>query len=236
MTFTLAIVEDEDRDAERLRDFLLKYEAEENIKFSIARFRTAGEFLKNYRAVYSIIFMDIQLPDLSGMDAAAELRKADKMVPLIFVTNVISYAQKGYEVNAVSFLLKPVSYNDVYLKVKKALAISVINEPRKVMVTLANGVSSVSADKLMYVEVMGHKLKYHLKGEVLEASGSLSVVHKQLEKYGFLRCNRCYLVNPLHIIGVRGLDLQIGNEILKISRPQRKKFMTDLTNWLSGGK
>lgn len=236
MMFNLAIVEDEDADAERLQSLLEKYAAEEKVTFSISRFRTAKNFLQNYRSVYSIVFMDICLPDLSGMEAAAQLRKTDKTVSLIFVTNMTGYAQKGYEVNALSFLLKPVGYRDVYLKVKKALAVSVVKEPHNFIITLANGVIPVSTDKLIYVEVIGHKLKYHLEGEVHEVSGSLSEVEKQLEKFGFLRCNSCYLVNPMHVVGVKGLELQVGNETLKISRPKRKKFMSDFTNWLSGGK
>lgn len=59
-----------------------------------------------------MVFMDIQMPKMNGIDGAVELRKLDKTVSIIFITNLVQFAQKGYEVDAVSFLVKPVSYFD----------------------------------------------------------------------------------------------------------------------------
>ena len=65
--------------------------------------------MEDYKSVYAVVFTDIQMPKLNGMDAAVELRKRDKTVSIIFITNLVQYAQRGYEVDAVSFLVKPVS-------------------------------------------------------------------------------------------------------------------------------
>lgn len=235
MVINLAVVEDDDRDAELLQKYLKRYSEEENVTFNVRRFRSGKELLEGYLSVYSVIFMDIQMPGMNGMDAATELRKLDKTVSLIFITNMVQYAQRGYEVDAVSFLLKPINYYDLFMRVKKALEIALANQPHTFTIALPDGLCSVSTDKLMYVEVAGHTLKYHFVGEVLELSGSLSKVEAQLQPYGFLRCNSCYLVNPKHITGVKGLDVQVGAEVLRISRPKKKKFLKDLTNWLSGG-
>lgn len=149
---------------------------------------------------------------------------------------MVQQAQRGYEVDAVGFMVKPVSYYDFALKFKKALEVYSMNEKRNVTITVPGGMCRISVDKLMYVEIVNHKLRYHLVDEVLEMSGSLSVVEKELESYGLLRCNSCYLVNPKFIRSVRGLELSIGDETLRISRPKRQQFITRLTEWFSGGR
>ena len=66
-------------------------------------------------------------------------------------------------------------------------------------------------------------------------SGVLSEAEKVLSGYGTLRCNICYLVNPVFIRAVKGNDLYIGDEVLRISRPKRQKFLEQLTEWFGGG-
>lgn len=230
----IAIVEDEDGAAELLASYIRKYAASVGTEFNIVRFANAVEFLSDYRAVYAVVFMDIQMPGMNGMDAAAELRDRDKTVSLIFITNLVQFAQKGYEVDAVSFLVKPVSYFDFSLKFKKALDVYVMNEERSFTVKYRGGMCRISTDKLMYVEIIAHRLYYRMIDGDIEVTGVLSEAEKELSRFGFLRCNKCYLVNPRFIIGINGSDLQVGNATLQISRPRRAAFLSELAKWYAG--
>lgn len=230
----VAIVEDEDAAAELLSSYIKKYEQTAGQKFRIDRFKTATEFLDGYRSVYAVVFMDIQMPQMNGMDGAVELRKRDKTVSIVFITNLVQFAQRGYEVDAVSFLVKPVSYFDFSMKFKKALDIYVMNEDRSITVNLPGGLCRISTDKLMYVEIINHRLYYHLIDDVIEMTGVLSNVERELSAYGFLRCNKCYLVNPKFVVGVKGSDVQVGNRMLQVSRPRRAAFLAELANWYAG--
>lgn len=174
------------------------------------------------------------MPQKNGMEAAIELRRQDKNVSLIFITNLVQYALKGYEVDAVSFLVKPVSYYDFSLKFKKALDIYIMNEDRSFTVDSPGGLCRISTDKLMYVEIINHRLIYHLIDDVIQRTGSLSGVERELGAYGFLRCNKCYLVNPKFIVKVKGSTVQVGDQMLQISRPRRAAFMAELANWYAG--
>ena len=98
----------------------------------------------------------------------------------------------------------------------------------------ASGPCRISTDKLMYVEVAKHRLYYHLVDDVLEVTGSLSKTEEDLKPYGFLKCNQCYLINPRFIIKIKGMDVQIGNETLAISRPRKKAFLSELAKWYGG--
>lgn len=229
----IAIVEDEGPAAEALTRNILRYGREFGCEFDVRRFHSADELLKDYKAVYAVIFMDIQMPGTNGMDAAYRLRETDKTVSLVFITSLIQYAQKGYEVDAVGYLLKPVAYYDFALKFRKALDVYVMNEEHSVIVDVAGGLCRISCDKLMYVEILRHRLYYHMVDGVAETTGVLADAEKQLAQYGFLRCNNCYLVNPRFVVGVSGSVVNVGGRELTVSRPRRAAFLTKLAEWFA---
>lgn len=230
----IAVVEDENIAAQALIRNIERYAKEFNCEFNIVRFNNAEQFLKDYKAVYAVVFMDIQMPGINGMDAAFKLRELDKTVSLIFISSLVQYAQKGYEVDAVSYLIKPVKYYDFSLKFRKALDIYVLNEEHSLVLEVAGGMRRISCDKLMYVEILKHRLYYHTVDGVAETTGVLSAVEKELEAFGFLRCNNCYLVNPRFVVDVQGNIVTVGTEQLSISRPRRAAFLSKLARFYSG--
>ena len=232
---TVAIVEDDDIAAGTLQEYLAGYQERNQENFKITRFHDAISFLENYSNIYDIIFMDIELPELNGMDAAVKLRQIDEQIVLIFVTNLAKFAQKGYEVQALDFIVKPVSYPDFSLKFKKAIIKVLANKNIELTIKLANGFFRIASNKLLYVEISGHRLFYHLLDETIESYGSLAQVEKQLKGCGFLRCNSCFLINPTHIVYVKNYIVKVGNIELQISRPKRKSFVAALSKWYECG-
>ena len=160
----IAIVEDEDAAAEILYEYIGRFSKETGQEFSIDRYRDAVDFLSGYKAKYAVVFMDIQMPHRDGMSDSVELRNVDKKVSLIFITNLIQYAQKGYEVDATAYIIKPVQYYDFALKFRKALDLYVINEKQDLVLNTSKGICRISTDKLLYVEIVRHRLYYKTVG------------------------------------------------------------------------
>lgn len=232
----IAVVEDDLSAFGTIKAYCERYGKTDGVVLDVTRFADAETFLDGYRAaVYSIVLMDIDLPGMSGLDAARRLRDKDDSVTLLFVTKMAQYAQKGYEVSALDFLIKPVGYADFCLKMKKAISVARVRESRAVLVPINNGFTRLSTDKIIFVEVMGHTIKYRLTDGEIEARGTLSSVEKTLSGNGFLRCNSCYIVNTRFIDSVRGYDLDIAGYTLKISHPRRKEFVKSLMALYMGG-
>lgn len=126
----VAVVEDRDCEAKLLLDCLNKFQSEYKEELNIKRFFDADGFLDNYRVgTYDIVFMDIETPgEKNGMDAAGLLRAIDKQIVIIFVTNMAKYASKGYSVDALDYILKPVNYSEIAFKFQKAIGIIKTNE------------------------------------------------------------------------------------------------------------
>lgn len=230
----IAIVEDDNTAATVISGFIDRYSKENSVELYAKRYETADKFLEDTESRYSVVLFDVKMPGTSGMDAAFEFRKRDKTASVLFITSMTQMAQKGYEVDAVGYLIKPVGYYDFSLKLKKALEVYTFNEKRNVTITIPGGLCRISMSKLIYVEIVNHRLRYHLVDDVIEMSGALSHAEEELSSYGMLRCNSCYLVNPEFIRSVKGNDLWIGNEVLRISRPKRQKFLEQLAEWYAG--
>ena len=106
----IAIVEDEAMYAKQLEEFLHQYEAENHEAFDITIYSDGDQIVNKYKSQFDIILMDVEMKFMDGMSAAEEIRKMDSEVVIIFITNMAQYAIRGYAVDALDYVLKPVSY------------------------------------------------------------------------------------------------------------------------------
>ena len=166
---------------------------------------------------------------------ARRLRELDPVVLIVFITNMAQYAIRGYEVDALYYMVKPVTYFEFALKMKKALRRlgrlvgTYVNVPQE------NGVMRLETSQITYVEVIDHRLVYHADTGDYSTRGSLSDLEKKLRSYGFSRCNHCYLVNLKYVTGIRDNMVVVACAELQISRPKRKMFLDDLATYRGGG-
>jgi DNA-binding LytR/AlgR family response regulator len=232
----VAIAEDEPTCAEQLRQYLNRFGAEENVQFEIETFSDGLELLEHYRPDWDVLLMDIEMPNLDGMTAAKKIRETDSSILIVFITNMAKYAIKGYEVDAMDFVLKPVSYFAFSMKMRKALRHNKANRQACLVFPWEDGIQKIYSDEIYYVEIADHWLKIHTEQGVFSKLGTLKEMEAQLRDCHFAKCNKCYLVNLRHISHVRGnmVTLEDGSE-LQISRPRRKEFQLEIMNYYGGG-
>ncbi len=232
---TTAIVEDEALAFEKLKKYFDMYEKENGEQFDVHRFSDAESFLEGYSDRFDLVMMDIEMPGINGMEAAKRLREMDREVALVFVTNMANYAVKGYEVDALDFIVKPVKYADFSFKLKRVMRSLSLREQDTITVSLSSGIKRIALSELLYVEVTGHNVIYHMVDEELKTRGTLAKTEEMLAGSSFMKCNNCYLVNPKHIKEVKGYTVTVGEDELAISRPRKKAFMQELNAWIAGG-
>lgn len=230
----IAIVEDMPADADLLMRYFDRYSQDSGDTFQIQHFRTGAEFLAAYQPIYDIVFMDIELPGRNGMDTATALRKLDNTVTLIFVTNLVRYAAQGYDVDAMAFLLKPVSYENFSLKLQRALSRCSSRSTPDLCITTSDGIRRISTSRVKYIETSGHYLIYHTTEGDFTSYGNMKDAEAVLDATQFIRCNRCYLVNMAFVRAIRGQLLVVDGEELQISRPRRNAVMEALNLYLGG--
>lgn len=225
----VAVVEDEEAVARQLGDYIARYGKEKNISFDVVRFPDGIDFLNGYKPVYDVVLMDIEMPHSNGMRVAHKLRKLDKTVCLVFVTNLAQYAIEGYAVSATDYIVKPVSYEAFAFHFEKALGAVSRGEKKTVSITVSKEIVRIDTDDIYYLEVANHAVVYHTARGVYETWDSLSNAEKNLPAEQFARCNNCFLVNLRNVREVRGDMAVVGGDELKISRNKKKSFLAALT-------
>ena len=231
----IAIVEDEPLYVQQLQQFVKHYEEERKKQIKITIFSDGEDITENYKGDFDIILMDIQMRFMDGMTAAEKIRGLDHEVIIMFITNMTQYAVKGYEVDAMDYVLKPVEYFAFSQKLDKAIGRLKKQEEPCIMVPTADGVQKLMVSDIYYIESQGHNARSRTtKGDFLSRA-ALKELEGSVEKHGFFRCGKGYLVNMRRVDGVSGNDCVVFGEKIPISRMKKKAFMECLIRYMNEG-
>lgn len=227
-------MEDEAESRARIKECLAFLEETENMAFSVSEFSTGTAFLGSYSQDYDIVFMDIEMPGMDGMECARALRKMDTSVVLIFVTNLAQFAITGYEVEALDFILKPINKYSFAMKVKRAVARTSKRHDEFIAVKTEGETRSVRIASIKYLEVTGHYVVYHTtEGDVTEYI-TLKDVYGKINRSYFVYASRSFLVNLRYVTAVNRETVSLGEDEVLISRPQRRAFLAAVSDYMGG--
>lgn len=224
---SIAIVDDQKEYLDALSAHLKRYESENRTEFSFAidPFTNVINFLDSYQGKYKIIFMDIAMPQINGLDAAKRLRAIDPEVLLIFCTNFAQYAINAYEVSAFDYIVKPVNYYDFALKLTRALKKLHLEKHSKTLTILAEeGYVKVPELDITYLETDSHHVIYHTKNAEFRQYSSLRNAEKALSKDYFVKCNSCYIINLLFVTKFKDYTVTVDSKELQVSHPRKKEL------------
>lgn len=227
-----AVVEDEDSYASQLSGYINQYGMESGNEFQITRFTDGDEIVENYKSKFDIILMDIKMQFMDGMTAAEEIRKVDPEVVIIFITNMAQYAIRGYAVDALDYVLKPIDYFAFSQRLGRAIERLGKRSKHYVTVSFHGGTQKIDVDSITYVESQGHNLTFHTKKEDYTTNATMKDVEEKLVPENFYRCNKGYLVNLEYVDGIRDGCAVVDGELLTIARARKNDFMKVLTEYL----
>lgn len=230
----LALVEDDALYRSQLREYIDKYSQTSGERFTVTEFADGDEIALGYKAVYDIILMDIEMKFMDGMMAAEEIRKVDTEVIIIFITNSPQYAIKGYAVDALDYVLKPVSYYAFSQRLSRAIE-RVHRHDRHYLQITAHGVArKLDTAQIYWVESSGHDLIYHTAEGTLTAPGSMQETEQKTAQDSFFRVNKGCLVNLEHVDCMDGDDTVVHGERIPLARARRKAFLDALNDYING--
>lgn len=229
----VAIAEDNREELNTLRNFLSQYGREYDLALQIDAFTDGDEVLDGFRAGYDILFLDIEMPFLSGMDAAEEIRVTDKDVTIIFVTSNPNYAIRGYKVAALDYILKPVNYGTVAEVMDRALKHRGTRTKKFISARVRTGTVKLDVSQIRYIDVLDHYLCYHMTEGDVTTKASMREVAQELEGEHFFQCNKAYLVNLAYVDGIVGNDILIGSDRIPVSRSRKKEFLQAMNQYMA---
>jgi len=235
---TCIVVDDEPLAVRLLESFVAKTPSLE----LLGAFTDSVEAINAIRNLQpKLLFLDIQMPDLNGMELAHMLPEGTK---IIFTTAFKEYAFESYEVSAIDFLLKPIRYNKFIAAVEKAQEWFVHSQPQpanispltshpspltktSMFIRVDGELRQISFDSILFVEGMKDYVRFHLEGEriPLTTHMTMKAVEDVLPTDTFMRINRSYIVRLDKIRTVdRNLCVYIGEEIIRVTEAYREAF------------
>lgn len=234
----IAIVEDEESHVQILEDYLHRFEKENCVTFQRSVFADGLDIVTDYRAEYDIILLDIRMKHLDGMKTAEKIREMDEDVAFIFITSTVQYAVQGYMVDALGYVVKPVSWLAFSQILKKAVRqVCERQEKSYLKIEVEGGYLRIDLSQIFYIESQRHNVVIHAqKGDFLTA-GPMKRLEAGLMHKGFAKCHNAYLVNLQHVTGIlqNNVILDAGEE-LPVSRTRKKAFLDALTDYIGGGR
>lgn len=233
MTLNCIIIDDEPLAAE----LLASYARKTLFLNLIGVFNSAVEGIKVIRENrVDLIFLDIQMPELSGLEFAKILPKETK---IIFTTAFSQYAVDGYKANAVDYLMKPVSYDDFLAGANRALEwfrsvrqSENASDDRFIFVKSEYKLVKIMFDDILYIEGLKDYVKIYLTDgrDSVMSLMNMKKIEESLPKPEFMRIHRSYIVHMRKIEGIDRFRVVIGNAILPIS----DSYKTTIQDYLDG--
>lgn len=230
----IAVVDDYAPDSDALCELIMRFAQNRHVEVGLGRCRSSMELLRDYAQEYDVIFLDIEMPGINGLEAARIIRQTDETTILVFVTNMAHLAINGYSVEALDFIVKPADYYSVEMVMRKALARIERRGGGSVTVVTREAVRVLPFARINYVEVRDHYVTYHTLDGDLRVRGSLAQVEKDLASGNFLRCNRWYIVNVERVTSVVGNVVRVGDAELEVSRSNKQELLRAVAKTLGG--
>ncbi|WP_309104987.1 LytTR family DNA-binding domain-containing protein [Microbacterium sp.] len=232
---SIAVVDDSPSDRQRLIALVRAYEADSALTLRIVEFEDGAALVENYQPDYDVILLDIQMGGIDGMRAAAAIREVDTSVIIIFATKTAQYAVTGYSVQALSYLLKPVTPFALANELNRSLALLQRRERESVLVGSRSAPRRIDLAEIIYIESRRHLLLVHSASGTVTFHATLKEYEDLLGDRNFYRSNSSYLLNLMHVVAIDGDDSVMSNgQSLKISRSRKKGLLEALTDYIGG--
>ena len=199
MNLNLAICDDEIKDIELLKKHILQYTIETDNNITVSSYTSAKELISEYNNhSYNVVLLDIEMPDLSGMELAKQLRDIDDDLLIVFTTFYPEYMQESFNVQPFQFLTKPIDYASVS-RLFSSIFKKFNRRSGNIVVIDSDGEKNfVPINEILFITSMKEsksRIRYQLTSDQLVSRSTLSDVEKQLTPYGFVSPSRGYLVN-----------------------------------------
>lgn len=219
--YLISICDDNKCQLSIIENLITEYFNKNDIPFKYDIFSNPMNLLDAFEEKeYHILFLDVLMPGMNGIEVAKEVRKINKLTKIIFLTSSPEFAVQSYSVDAYYYLIKPINKKNIY-SILDDLFQSLNIEEDSLFLPFTTGNTKIPLNNIEYVEVIDKKLQYHfIDGCTIEGLGTLSDLFEELKKYSyFIKCHRSYIINLNWIQEVSSKSLiTFNNNHIPVSR------------------
>ena len=219
MKFNIAICDDEINIASSLKNQVEQFFSESEHTAEVSTFSSAEAFLFDYEEnnAYDILLLDVEMKNMDGIQLAKKLRRDGFNGEIIFITSHFEFCGEGYEVDALHYLIKPVSVSKLNEVIGKAVE-KLLVEPPSVIINCDGETVKLYERDIIYIEAYLHYITIYTEKNVYRVKENISSFEKKLSNT-FYKTHRSYLVSLKHITRIARTSVTVkGNKELPLSR------------------
>lgn len=232
----IAICDDMLEYIEEIKQLLVQW-SRKTTPLNIEVFNDGDSLLKSHKATpFDIIFLDVVMPLLNGIETAKEIRQNDKSTHIVFISSERSFAVDSYSVKADNYLLKPICTEDFYNCIQEIYE-KLQTDSRSIPILTSSATYRVKINDIAYLEAQNKYVFVCLAdGRALQSNQALYTYEEQLALSDvFFKCHRSYIVNIQHIDTYTTKFIQLRSGIqIPISRGCQKQFENAYFDFLFG--
>jgi DNA-binding LytR/AlgR family response regulator len=203
----IAICDDEKRSREELHKILICCETLLP-DTSVFGFSSGIELINEYqkRRNFDLIFLDIDMPELSGIETGRNIREMDNDVLLVFLTNFPSFVFRSFQLGTFDYLVKPAKANEINQLMDRVIP-KYLESHYMINLKWQDRVWAIAANKVVYIEGYRRHVVFYTRNEHFECVGKLGEYETKLVPYGFLRCHQGFLINMKYIKRIDSMSI-----------------------------
>ncbi|MBR0484194.1 MAG: response regulator transcription factor [Oscillospiraceae bacterium] len=189
------------------------------------RLFSCGEELLKHMTEFDVVFLDIEMPGLNGMQTAEHIRKLNKEIRIIFLTSHAEFMQDAFRVRAFRYLNKPVKSDALYEALAEAQ--NEISEKEKIIIRQKGRIWELELNHILYLEAFGDgTYVYDIHQNVYSCSVQLKEWTRILSEKGFFQIHRTYLISLLYVQSIEKnqLKLMYSDIVFPIARRKISGF------------
>ncbi len=229
----IAIVDDEKQIRAKIFRLISKYFVENLLEYEIKSFSDGKELIESDLS-FDIIFLDIEMENIDGIQTAQYIRKSDMNVPIVYVTGYVDYWRRAYKVHAFDFISKPASQEQINSVLNDFLSTVYKKNKAKISLNTDDGMLFVNLDEIRYFFIE-EKKKIRLNmdtGKNIIVKENIGDLYERLNKDLFYMPHRSCIVNLKHVSNVTKDRLIIldNNDFLPLSQRKKVELMKLLSN------
>lgn len=220
----IAICDDEQYMSDKIKNLVTDFFRNKKIEISIAQF-SSGESLLKYSRKIDILFLDIQMKKIDGMETARKLRSHKFGGFLIFITILKEMVFQSFEVQAFDYLVKPIEREHFEKTMERLLVTMQDTQKANLLVQRRYESRLIPFDDIMFCEIINRKIYLHLKtGDVIDYYDKIENLEAKLDNR-FFKCHRSFLINLKYLKSYKnGTAVMEYGEEIPVSRLRNKEF------------
>ncbi|MFG6350379.1 MAG: LytTR family DNA-binding domain-containing protein [Oscillospiraceae bacterium] len=227
MTFKVAVCDDDPVVRDTIGGYLARIESERGDRFLIQYYSNGEDCLNQLEPDTHVLFLDILMGSLSGIDVGTALRKRSSSVCIVFITSAVSYAVEGYRTRAFGFLEKPVAFETFAHELREALGHVVKQLGSVITMTKGFTTEQINTNDIIYLEVLGHHVRFVLRSGVREYTKPLKEIERQLNPAQFFKCHQSYVINLKYVVKIGLSEVLMANKQAVALSKHRKRELQE---------